>query len=426
MKEKLIFCIAIILIISLYFYGASNSPNNGNNSKNREDDGIKFENTLATNDHQQPPQRIKLQFPTQDTKTSKKTGLQSQNQSLQTSQSVEAVNSYKTNNNYVSPEEIQRRERAAFEDLKRQQYNKQINRTSVTYNNTNNKGIDSYLLGNMAIDKPPTGEQMQAGSSQTREYYIKQNLEKGDLVIPINQPTALSYKSKQEVFNERKKYVSESIFAYPNYEPDEKTLGQIEDGKPWISTNLCLNADKSTRVNGLSEESRFLNNPSILVGIEDAYMHTLPNGADNDPICHEILLPEKARYIKSENVIEVTYKSVPVATKQGFSYGLNGLNARDFGYEYARFDNNKSKNVFMENFNSIASEVIQFKNFIHKGGACRVQGGCNNGSPHQPKLHFFYPDPSLETVMYIKLWRKMPKDYMQPADINEKIIILPK
>ncbi|MBQ4123471.1 hypothetical protein IJD44_07135 [bacterium] len=336
----------------------------------------------------------------------------------------------------LSQSEIRRREQAVFDNLKTQQYNELQRQRSISYNarmnaNTNqqynnnqNSSLDDYLLNNIALDVPPSGQQMQQGTMATRDFYIEQNLKQGDRTIPINQPTALSYKSKQEIFDIRKHYVSQSLFSYPNYEPAKEPFGQIENSLPWISTNYCRGKDQHhSNVDGLSEESRFLNNPSILVGIDWPY-------SPHDENCNaerDIIMPSSARYIKDEKLIEVTYNGLPFKHNDDSPYELNGLNARDFGYQYAMLDPDKSENSLMfVNFNSIASEVVEFRNFIHRGNSCGVEGGCNNGSPHQPMLNFTYKFPDMKVVMYIKLWRKKPKLYTEEADINQKIIILPK
>ena len=84
--------------------------------------------------------------------------------------------------------------------------------------------------------------------------------------IPVNLPTAFSNLTKNEILDIRKKYVATSLFANQNYTPSESVFGSIEDNKPWISTNLCHKPDEPLRTDGVSEEARFINNPTILVG----------------------------------------------------------------------------------------------------------------------------------------------------------------
>ena len=173
-----------------------------------------------------------------------------------------------------------------------------------------------------------------------------------------------------------------------------------------------------SETDGLSEESRFINNPSLLVAAD--YSHITMSADERYNYLNA--MPSSIKYNKEENLIEVIYPNMHVRG----NYDLNGLNARDFGYKYALLDNDKSKNVKMKEYSNISNTIVEFKNFIHTGKSCGVSGGCNNGSPYQPMLIFEYPDQSLEVVLYIKLWREKPSNYNAPADINEKITILPK
>ena len=66
-----------------------------------------------------------------------------------------------------------------------------------------------------------------------KDFKTKENI----INVEINHPTPLSYKTKKEVYDLRKKYVKKSIFDIPNYEPSDEVFGGIEDNKPWISTN---------------------------------------------------------------------------------------------------------------------------------------------------------------------------------------------
>ena len=423
MKGKIIFILAIAAFCYIYYLG-STFQNNDSESSRTTDSGLKFENNLSMADYNKKERGLnKNQKPLIRQTQSLKNQQQRTTPRYQNNQAKNTY-TYNQNRNYksqssISPEEIKRREQAIFDNLKQQQRQAKYRRSSQNYTNRYANNQNNYIHGNIPIDKPPTYEQMQKGAQKQREYYIDENLKKGDRVIPVNPLSSFSYKSKQEVFDERKKYVSTSLFAYPGYEPSEKVFGQIEDGKPWISISFEEKNGMSD-VEGLSEESRFINNPSVLVAAD--YNGVIQSGDEIGRYNYRNTMPSSIKYIQSENLIEVVY---PTMHLKG-SYRLDGMNARDFGYKYARLDNNKSKNVYMQDFNSIATDIVEFRDFIHTGGSCRVPGGCNNGSPHQPMLVFKYPDQSWEVVLYIKLWREKPSSYDEPADINERIIILPK
>ena len=245
--------------------------------------------------------------------------------------------------------------------------------------------------------------------------------------IPYNYPVNLSGKSKEEVFELRKQYVANSIFADENYSPSEEVFGEIESGKPWIALNNCLDPETSaSRTDGVSEEARFILNPSILVAVE----HPFNFHEDNLEWCTNkvnVMLPERVVFNEEKNEISIVYRQLPFVTNSGDFYTFNGINARDFGYKYAYVD--LSKSTFQPEFaheENVSNTVAEFQNFIHLGGSCGVEGGCNNGSPNQPMLNFYdttekFSDKS--GVIYIKLWKNPPASPEDEPDITEKIII---
>ena len=242
--------------------------------------------------------------------------------------------------------------------------------------------------------------------------------------IKINQPTPLSYKTKAEVYELRKKYVADSVFASDDYEPSEAVFGQIEDNKPWVSVNGCRYNHEPAVVDGPSEETRFLNNPSVLIGI--SYPYYLPF-QQNNPKCTQIDFPFKAEYNQKQKEITVYYKDelLKYANNKYIinEQMLDGTNARDLGYPYAFVSLNKSQNIKFISETNISNSIAEFQNFIHLGGSCAVEGGCNNGSPRQEELVFTKEKQKEQAVIYIKLWKNRPLTPSEPADVKEKIII---
>ena len=252
--------------------------------------------------------------------------------------------------------------------------------------------------------------------SLLREYNNDEIWSSGN--IPINKMLDLNGKTKQEILNIRKYYVKNSIFNANNYEPSEQVFGQIVDGKPWLGiSSLCIGKGENAN-KGLSEESRFINNPVILIGIEHTYFDkkTLEQ-------CEEVdkLIPEKINYIKDKKTIRVVYNVssykggiFELNGKYGFKVVLKGLNAVDLGYKYAFVD--RTKNIRFNQEPNIKQNVYEFRDFIHLGSSCGVEGGCNNGSPYQPETDFNIKD--FPSVMHIKLWKNPPQDKTSNADMT--------
>ena len=180
------------------------------------------------------------------------------------------------------------------------------------------------------------------------------------------------------------------------------------------------------KITGPSEEARFISNPSVLVALEYPFLWS---DYDEPKFCNSPvnqLIPNKISYSKSDNEIRVNYRSFPFRANPPYFYDLNGLNARDLGYEYAYVDLEKSsfQGKFSQEVDNVSTGVQQFKNYIHLGSSCEHEGGCNNGSPRQRNLEFNVSDNyNGFGDIYIKLWHSKPKSPKQKADIVERIII---
>ncbi len=256
--------------------------------------------------------------------------------------------------------------------------------------------------------------------------------------LKINPMSDYDYLSKKEIYNIRKKYVSESVFANPNYEPSEEVFGQIVDGKPWWGDIRCdemnYKGDYHEHIEGNSKVSIQMNNPNILVGLSKPYMPW--NKPEYDEIYGNFCTAEYSRFIpyslkynKKDNIFVAIYK-VPRefldfrynidGKSHRFMMQLSGLNARDFGYDYVwAFESNniKFRNTHEPN---VEDEVQKFQNFIHLGGSCKYKDGCNNISPMQIPLIIKVTD--LPAEINLKLWKKYPSNKYSKADIYYKII----
>lgn len=244
-------------------------------------------------------------------------------------------------------------------------------------------------------------------------------------IIPVAKPIPLSYKTKDEIYNLRKEAVKKSIFNSPEYQPSEEVFGEIEDKKPWIRDNICVPINTlEISISGNSEEARFILNPSALVMIDYPFI----NGCEeNKYIAHENA--SEIKYNSEKNEILVTYDmlNIPTLTNQSY-YKFSGLNARDLGYKYGYIDKLKSTfELKFVNDENIGNSVTEFQDYLHTGSSCRHKGGCNNGSPLQPMLHFANPyiqnsEYKLDKEIYIKLWKNEPNSESDKPDIVERII----
>ncbi len=248
--------------------------------------------------------------------------------------------------------------------------------------------------------------------------------------IDVNPLISLSGKTRKEIFEIRKLFVQESIFHIPGYTPSYEVYGQIEDRKPWIATTLCYRRNEPFPTQGPSEETRFINNPAVLIGLESDLLVLDPQDAHllNKPYCTSPAanyIPKKIYYDAEEKEITVTYPK-PVFFSKSFTdfFSFNGKNARDLGYDYAYLDLSRSRTqAKFAQPDNITNRVYKFQDLFHTGGRCQVPGGCNNGSPNQPELNFNENFQARQKqVFYFKLWRKRPASPEDPADIYEKMV----
>jgi len=248
-----------------------------------------------------------------------------------------------------------------------------------------------------------------------------------DINIPVNRPISLSGKTKAEVYKIRKGYVETSIFKNQNYEPSEEVFGQIEDRKPWVANYIChKHNDDPLPTKGASEESRFINNPTVLLGLEYPFwFHSVTDYTFCDTDL-STLIPLSITYNSDKKEITVEYQHLPFSTQYDHTfYQFNGINAKDLGYKYIYFDKSKSTyDIEFSRPSNISTDVYELYNFIHLGYSCNVNGGCNNGSPRQEFVEFKNNNPGSEVgkMIYLKLWKNRPKSPKQEADIAEKII----
>ncbi|MGN0018976.1 MAG: hypothetical protein ACI37S_08050 [Candidatus Gastranaerophilaceae bacterium] len=236
--------------------------------------------------------------------------------------------------------------------------------------------------------------------------------------IPIVPMSDLNGKSKIMILAQRKLYVESTIFKNRNYRPSMEVFGMIDDKKPWLGIEAltCKGKGPSAYL-GLSEESRYLNNPTMLVGLDRVNFDEKPKN-----LCSPVdyLMPVKINYSKDDNMIKVVFEVSQYKGELGRNFLLKGLNAKDLGFKYAYAD--KIDNVvFIKQDGNISDDVYEFKDFIHVGFACGVKGGCNNGSPYQKELQYSVINYPAE--IHLKLWKKLPKNKNAEGDINYLIIL---
>ncbi|HNQ50415.1 MAG TPA: aromatic aminobenezylarsenical efflux permease ArsG family transporter [Candidatus Omnitrophota bacterium] len=243
-------------------------------------------------------------------------------------------------------------------------------------------------------------------------------------IIAINAPVELDYKTKAEIYALRKSLVAmhrEMISG--EYQPSEAVFGQIEDKKPWwgITGQFCK-GDGQHSIDGVSEEARFILNPFLLLAVDETQSWKLDGSctpAYPRPVSLQWFARERravATYAMTEFFRQRIADGFPSNGVQGSTLSLNNLNARDFGYEFLHLDAFRSRNINRVDNAGMFADSVQLSGFLHRGGSCGYPGGCNNGSPREPDLHFTVN--KLPATLCCKLWKIKPSSYQAEADFT--------
>ncbi len=261
-----------------------------------------------------------------------------------------------------------------------------------------------------SLEKERTAEMKKGEAKEGSAYPVNVN---------INPMIELDFKTKAEIYNIRKSYVLQHPeLIRGDYQPAEAVFGQIQDNRPWWGIlGLSYYGPGKQSLEGLSEESRFLVNPFVFVGLDEGLAYTEKNKKLN-PIP---IYPEASALFWSSDraLARVTYDIGSFWKKQkNFGrpkknrFNLIAYNARDFGFNDLYVVPEKSKNIISLN---PTGKPVAIRQFIHNGESCGYPGGCNNTSPDQPELKIEVT--GLPALVFIKLWHHNPGNLSQSPDM---------
>ncbi len=274
----------------------------------------------------------------------------------------------------------------------------------------------AILVHRMMAALPPSPALVRIDSSRLR---LGAGAAPGPLTIERNEPEELDFKTREEIFERRRKMVARHAeFIEGDYSPSLALFGQITDGKPWwgLEGSYCKGPGEHS-IDGPSEETRFLLNPFLLLGVNENYAWPIPG--DCFPAFPR---PVLLSWDPVQSTATVTYDlkrffnewaELPHPFARTDFYLVN-YNARDFGYNYVHISKERSHGVFPFKKAALFSRPVLMQAMIHTGGSCGYPGGCNNQSPTESDLSFFVDD--LPAEMYCKLWKQKPGSEKDPAD----------
>ena len=238
--------------------------------------------------------------------------------------------------------------------------------------------------------------------------------------IKIHDPTELDGMSREEVFAHRieKAKLHPSMIS-EDYRPRKAVYGQIIDGSPWWGTDgqFCHGPGEKSS-DGVSEESRFISNPYLLLAIGEA------KARKNVFPCLAVWpKPTSLEYTETKATVHYDITAYVddlklVKRKLPPELFLHNTNARDFGFEWIHASSVTA--IAEADKSKLMTEPVKMQGFIHKGGSCGKKGGCNNGSPFEPNLYFKLLNPKASITL--SLWREKPENTNKP-DFKFEIIL---
>jgi len=232
--------------------------------------------------------------------------------------------------------------------------------------------------------------------------------------IAIQSPIELDFLSKAEVYQLRIAAVDKypALLAH-DYAPADSVFGQIVDGLPWWGLEgqfFYGGGEKS--ISGLSEESRFILNPYLLVAA-DFYDNWGGKISTADlPTFTLTCLPHSFRWWPQQARAEVSYYASCVKRGGNYTFDLISYNARDLNLNYIYVSYQDSLNITHPDIPTAAYEI---PHFIHQSSSCGYPGGCNNMSPYTPEIDGL-KITALPAKVVVWLWEKEPSSLEQRPD----------
>jgi hypothetical protein len=259
--------------------------------------------------------------------------------------------------------------------------------------------------------------------------------------VPLASPSELDGMSRADVFRFREYAVGpQPALLVGPYQPSAGVFGQVEDRRPWwgiAGQYFYGNGERSAE--GPSEESRFIGNPFLLVAAEFVGLSIYTQGEhplqwDRARIGDRQLLdPNFPFYCRPEGLLwwprlaraEVTYRLsghlallnrwlVRPLSLEDASFDLVAYNARDLGLDYLYMAPQESSHITRAGDKASLAAIRQY---LHRGGSCGREGGCNNMSPYVAELSDWQIE-ALPARAVILLWRTRPGSVSTPADMT--------
>lgn len=288
--------------------------------------------------------------------------------------------------------------------------------------------------------KPRQASPLDAIMHRLNRRQVEGTLSPNYVSIPINDMEDFNFQTKETILSIRRQEVDKHFhlirrsYTPPggrtgsarNYSPSPEVFGSIVGGKAWWGMKgMSFHGPGKKSIEGFSEESRFVLNPFLFVGIAAPYARVVNTDILEPQAVYPVL---RNLQFNPVNMIGVAFydmtKYYEMARVYRYSpmsqstFTLVAYNARDFGFNYLDIEQKRTRKIAHSRKGKKAMEILQG---LRLGYSCKYQGGCNNMMPSQPQLEVRLTD--LPAILFIKLWREEPDNVRDKADMAFKIVM---
>jgi len=274
---------------------------------------------------------------------------------------------------------------------------------------------------------PPSPSTRQGFRPNQNSLLVGKDAAKKEIVsIPLQGPIELDGLTVVEITRLRHRYVNDfRDLVKGDYGLWHNTFGAIEDKKPWwgIEGQFCYGYGGEKSIAGPSEESRFLINPFLLLGLLEGKAYI-----SMEKTCFPVYpQPVSLQWNAKDSLAVVTYDMKrffrekarhPARSSDDHEnvLSINDYNARDFGFNYIYCSPQESKGIAPVRQPSFLQTIVPLRSLIHLGQSCGYPGGCNNASPYQPDLYFSILE--VPGQIHCTLWKSKPNHVEEPGDFT--------
>jgi hypothetical protein len=240
--------------------------------------------------------------------------------------------------------------------------------------------------------------------------------------VRIAPPAEYDFLRREEIVGRRVARVESepalfAAFGGRRYHPSSDVFRRLESGKPWWGlVGLAFQGNGTRSIDGDTGESRFVENPYLLVGAHEVWANIVPDKTNAHPVYPR---PQLLAFDAAGRRGFVRY-DVTSFYREGERFGyreprdrslsLTGYNAADLGLPFFYFDAGESKNVRFK-----IADVFVERQVLGVGPSCGYPGGCNNQIALAPEMDIAID--GLPARVVVRLWRTRPDSPAAQPDV---------